>query len=35
MTANAAALSVLRDQLPRVIGWAEFRPEGEARPAIR
>ena len=33
MTANAAALSVLRDQLPRVIGWAEFRPEGEARPA--
>ena len=33
VTANAAALSVLSDQLPRVIGWAEFRPEGEARPA--
>ena len=32
-TANAAALGVLRDQLPDVIGWAEFRPEGEARPA--
>jgi hypothetical protein len=32
-TANAAALGVLRDGLPRVIGWAEFRPEGEARPA--
>jgi hypothetical protein len=24
---------VLRDGLPDVIGWAEFRPEGEARPA--
>ena len=33
VTANAAALSVLADELPRVIGWAEFRPEGEARPA--
>jgi hypothetical protein len=33
VTANAAALGVLRDGLPRVIGWAEFRPEGEARPA--
>ena len=32
-TANAAALGVLRDQLPDVIGWAEFRPQGEARPA--
>jgi hypothetical protein len=31
--ANAAALGVLRDGLPDVIGWAEFRPEGEARPA--
>jgi len=33
VTANAAALGVLRDQLPPVIGWAEFRPQGEARPA--
>ena len=33
VTANAAALGVLGDALPRVIGWAEFRPEGEARPA--
>ena len=33
VTANAAALGVLRDGLPPVIGWAEFRPEGEARPA--
>ena len=32
-TANAAALGVLRDQLPDVIGWAEFRPHGETRPA--
>jgi hypothetical protein len=31
--ASAAALGVLRDGLPDVIGWAEFRPEGEARPA--
>ena len=31
--ASAAALGVLHDGLPRVIGWAEFRPEGEARPA--
>jgi hypothetical protein len=33
VTANAAALGVLSDQLPPVIGWAEFRPEGEARAA--
>ena len=33
VTASAAALSVLADGLPPVIGWAEFRPEGEARPA--
>ena len=33
VTAHAAALGVLRAGLPRVIGWAEFRPEGEARPA--
>ena len=33
VTANAAALGVLGDGLPRVIGWVEFRPEGEARPA--
>jgi len=32
VTAHAAALGVLRDQLPPAIGWAEFRPEGEARP---
>ena len=32
-TANAAALGVLRDGLPDVIGWAEFRPQGEVRPA--
>ena len=32
-TANAAALGVLRHELPDVIGWAEFRPQGEARPA--
>ncbi len=31
--ANAAALGVLRDGLPEVIGWVEFRPEGEARTA--
>ena len=29
--ASAVALGVLRDGLPDVIGWAEFRPEGEAR----
>ena len=29
MTANAAALGVLRDGLPLVIGWVEFRPEGQ------
>lgn len=30
-TANAAALGVLRDGLPRVIGWAEFRPGRRGR----
>jgi hypothetical protein len=30
VTASAAALSALHDELPRAIGWAEFRPEGEA-----
>jgi len=33
VTANAAALGVLDDGLPRVIGWVEFRPEGEAGAA--
>lgn len=33
VTANAAALGVLSDGLPRVIGWVEFRPEGEDRAA--
>ena len=33
VTANAAALGVLNDGLPRVIGWIEFRPEGEDRAA--
>jgi hypothetical protein len=33
VTANDAALGVLRDGLPRVIGWVEFRPEGEAGAA--
>jgi hypothetical protein len=33
VTANAAALDVLRDGLPRVIGWVEFRPEGQAGAA--
>jgi hypothetical protein len=33
VTANAAALGMLRDELPRVIGWVEFRPEGEDRAA--
>jgi len=33
VNANTVALSVLASGLPRVIGWAEFRPEGEARPA--
>jgi hypothetical protein len=33
VTANAAALGVLHDGLPRVIGWVEFRPEGEAGAA--
>jgi hypothetical protein len=35
VTANAAALGVLGDELPGVIGWVEFRPEGEARAASR
>ena len=33
VTANAAALSVPRDGLPRVIGWVEFCPEGETGAA--
>ena len=33
VTANAAALGVLRDGLPLVIGWVEFRPEGQAGAA--
>jgi hypothetical protein len=33
VTAHAAALGVLRDQLPSVIGWAEFRPQGQAGAA--
>jgi hypothetical protein len=33
VTANAAALGVLSDELPHVIGWAEFRPEGQAGAA--
>ena len=33
VTAHAAALGVLRDELPPVIGWAEFRPEGQVGPA--
>ena len=31
VTANAAALGGLRDDLPGVIEWVEFCPEGEAR----
>jgi hypothetical protein len=31
VTANGAALDMLRDELPRSIGWAEFLPEGPAR----
>ena len=35
VTTNAAALGALGDGLPRVIGWAEFRPEGRpGRPAL-
>jgi hypothetical protein len=33
VTSSAAALGVLRDGLPGAIGWAEFRPEGEAGAA--
>jgi hypothetical protein len=35
VTANAAALGLLHDGLPHVIGWVEFRPEGETRAASR
>ena len=35
VTANAAALGALDHGLPGVIGWAEFRPEGETRAASR
>jgi hypothetical protein len=30
VTTNAAALGMLRDELPRCIGWVEFLPEGLA-----
>ncbi len=33
-SANAAALNVLREELPRVIGWVEFRPESQAGAAV-
>jgi hypothetical protein len=33
VTANAAALGVLCEELPHVIGWVEFRPEGQAAAA--
>jgi hypothetical protein len=33
VVANAAALDVLRDELPSVIGWVEFRPESPAGAA--
>jgi hypothetical protein len=33
VTANAAALGILRDELPDIIGWVEFRPEGQAPAA--
>ena len=33
MVANSAALDVLRDELPSVIRWAEFRPEPPAGAA--
>jgi hypothetical protein len=33
VTASAAALGMLRDGLPRVIRWFEFRPEASARVA--
>jgi hypothetical protein len=35
VTANAAALGVLHDGLPRAIEWAEFCPDGEAGAASR
>ena len=33
VTANATALETLRDDLPRVIRWVEFRPESPAGAA--
>jgi hypothetical protein len=33
VTANAAALGMLRDELPDLIGWVEFRPDGQAGAA--
>jgi hypothetical protein len=33
VVANSAALDVLRDELPCVIGWVEFRPESPAGAA--
>jgi hypothetical protein len=33
VVANSAALDVLRDELPSVIRWVEFRPESPARAA--
>jgi hypothetical protein len=33
VVANSATLDVLRDELPRVIGWVEFRPESPAGAA--
>jgi hypothetical protein len=33
LTGNSAALGMLHDELPRVIEWVEFRPEGRARTA--
>lgn len=33
VVANGAALDVLRDELPRVVGWVEFRPESPAGAA--
>jgi hypothetical protein len=33
VNANERALGVLREELPRVIGWVEFRPESQAGAA--
>jgi hypothetical protein len=33
VTGNSAALGMLHDELPRVIEWVEFRPEGRPRAA--